>query len=524
VRGTLDRIAPKIDKSDFELLERVLSTFVFLTKLIRAQKATTARLRRLFGLKQDERTAAVVNDGGQPEQEGEHREEAAASKPTASDKPKQPGHGRRAASEYSDAEHIKVLHKTLQAGARCTHCPGTLYGLEPSTVLRVFGQPNLVAKCWDCERLRCSGCGHVFTAQAPEDAQGPKYDETAISTIIHLRFGAGLPHHRLERIQGQQNTPVPASTQWELIDGAARVFLPIFKLLETLAAQGTIIHNDDTYARILQFMGKSRAQLLKSGQLPDPDRTGLFTTAVVSKTADGPICLFYTGRKHAGENLANLLVARAADLDTPILMSDALSRNVPDQQPVEEANCLAHARRNFIDEFGNHPAECKHVLEKLQMVFLIEKQCAGKTSAQRLHEHRTRSGPIMEELRAWMNEKLKTKAIEPNSGLGKAFNYMLKRWRKFTMFTRKEGAPLENNIAERALKRSILHRRNSMFFRTQHGALLGDIFTSLIHTAEIHGVNPWHYLTAVQKNATDARANPEQWLPWSYRKEPADRA
>ena len=389
--------------------------------------------------------------------------------------------------------------------------------MDPSCILRVFGQPNLIAKCWELEKLRCSSCGHVYTAPEPAEAQGPKYDESAKSTIAYLRFGGGIPHHRLARMQQDQQTPIPASTQWELIEEAAQALWPIIQELKTRAAQGTVIHNDDTYVRILQYMGKTRAELLKRGEFESPERTGLFTTAVVSKAAEGSICLFYTGRKHAGENLANLLLQRASDVGSPVLMSDALSRNLPRAHQVEEANCLAHGRRNFIDEFGNYPEYCTHILSELRRVFALEKQCFGLTEAQRFKRHKYESAPIMQALHKWLKDLMSSKSVEPNSGMGKAINYMLKRWKKFTLFTRKSGVPLENNIAERALKRSILHRRNSLFFRTQHGADLGDIYMSIIHTAELHGANPWDYLTVIQRNATAVRFNPSAWLPWNYK-------
>lgn len=125
--------------------------------------------------------------------------------------------------------HLPIAqpHPMLSVGEHCPECPGKLYQIEPASILRIFGQPNLIAKNWSCERLRCGGCGHVYTAPAPAEAQGPKYDETAVSSIIHLRYGAGLPHNRLERLQDEQQTPVPASTQWDLLEAAA----PVFRLI-----------------------------------------------------------------------------------------------------------------------------------------------------------------------------------------------------------------------------------------------------------------------------------------------------
>lgn len=520
----MERIADKIDKEDLELLQKLIGTLVVLMRMLRVHKATASRLRRFLGLGGSEKTDGIVanKEESNPLEEDSGSTASATpppppAPPPPTEKKRAKGHGRISADKYANAEQIAQPHPTLAVGEHCPECPGKLYQLEPASILRIFGQPNLIAKNWNCERLRCGGCGHVYTAPGPAEAQGPKYDETAVSSIIHLRFGAGLPHNRLERLQDEQQTPVPASTQWELIEAAAPAFRRIVQLLEVKAAQGTVIHNDDTYVRILEYMGKTRAKLLKAGELETPERTGLFTTAVVSKTGEGPICLFYTGRKHAGENLAKLLVQRASDLEAPVLMSDASSRNLPDGHDVEEANCLAHGRRNFVDEFANYPEQCTHVLGELRRVFQIESECRSLSEDERFKRHRSESAIVMKELHDWMKKQVDEKTIEPNSGMGKAMNYMLKRWKKFTLFTRKAGVPLDNNIAERVLKRPILGRRNSLFYRNQHGADIGDIYTSIIHTAELHGANPWDYLTAVQRNASAVRLDPGRWLPWNYK-------
>ena len=131
--------------------------------------------------------------------------------------------------------------------------------------------------------------------------------------------------------------------------------------------------------------------------------------------------------------------------------------------------------------------------------------------------HQTESQPVMERLHAFMTEQLEKKLVEPNSDIGKAYSYVLTRWEKLTLFLRKAGAPLENNIAERGLKMAICHRRNSLFYRTQNGASIGDMFTSLIHTAELHGQNPFEYLTEVLRHSRLASEQPADWMPWTYK-------
>ena len=114
-------------------------------------------------------------------------------------------------------------------------------------------------------------------------------------------------------------------------------------------------------------------------------------------------------------------------------------------------------------------------------------------------------------------ERPKSQAVEPNSGLGKAIGYRLKHWEKLTLFLRRAGAPLDNNICERALKKAILHRKNALFYKTDAGAGVGDVFMSLIHTCALNGADPFDYITQLQRHTTEVRKKPEKWLPWNYR-------
>jgi hypothetical protein len=334
-----------------------------------------------------------------------------------------------------------------------------------------------------------------------------------------LRYRVGTPLHRLDRLQRNLETPVPASTQWEVVRDRVDAVVPVHDELGRRAAAGRVLHNDDTSVRILEFMGKRRAELVAHGELPDPDRTGLFTTGIVSITADGPIALFCSGRKHGGENFAALLAARDPDLPPPIHMCDGLDRNRPRGHTVVEANCNAHGRRHIVDEAGNFPAECRHVLEVLGTVFKTDERCREQAlpAAERLAVHQRDSAPVMAELQRWMRAELDEKRVEPNSGLGDAFEYLLKRWDKLTLFLRVPGAPLDNNICERALKMAIRHRNNSLFYRSQRGARVGDIYMALIYTAELHGENPFEYLVALFVHSADVAADPAAWLPWTFR-------
>jgi len=544
VGAVLERARAALSADDHACLQGVVETLVELSKLVRERGTTIARLRRLFGLSASEKTADVfgaaeagdpdrnAQDAGVVDSDRNAQDEGAAAPDTSpdahggqsdetADKKTPKGHGRLGADRYRNAHHVAVAHSHLAAGTTCPDCAhGNLHPLaEPARLLRIVGQAALSAISWDCERLRCGGCGAVFTASAPPEARGPKYDTTAVSMMALLRYGAGMPLHRLDRLQRNLGTPVPASTQWQVVRDHVSVMVPVYEALVREAAQGKILHNDDTSIRILSLMGKRRAALVAVHALADADRTGLFTTAIVAITDVGPVALFFSGRKHAGENLAALLKERDRTLEPPIHMADGLDRNAPIDHPVVASNCLAHGRRHLVDEAENFPVECRHVLDALGVVFKVDQTCSENdlSPPQRLEWHQRQSGPVMSELQTWLQAQLDEKRVEPNSGLGNAFRYLLKRWDKLTLFLRVPGAPIENNICERILKMAIRQRNNSLFYRSERGAQVGDIYMALIYTAELHGENPFEYLVALLEHERDVAAAPSDWLPWTFR-------
>jgi transposase len=428
--------------------------------------------------------------------------------------PPPPGHGRNGAEAFGGgARRVDIKHQKLSHGDRCPECgKGNVYGQkEPKVLVRIVGQAPLAATVYSLERLRCGACGQVFTAQEPEGVGPEKYDETAAAMIAQLKYGAGTPFYRLEQLESQLGIPLPAATQWEIVEEEAQVIKPARDELIRQAAQGTVVHNDDTGMRVL---------MLKRD--PKDERTGVFTSGIVSVDQSRKIALYFTGGRHAGENLAEVLKQRSAELPSPIQMCDALSRNVPKLSAGLEillANCLAHGRRQFVQVAENFPNECRYVLELLGQVYGHDAEARerGLTPDERLRLHQECSRPVMDRLHAWLEAQLAERRTEPNSGLGQAISYLLRHWQPLTLFLRKAGSPLDNNIVERSLKRAVLHRKNALFYRTLNGAQVGDLFMSLIHTCQLCGVNSFDYLVELQRHARELAACPAEWMPWNYR-------
>jgi len=528
----------------------VCESYAYLSDLVGDKNTTISRLRKmLFGAK-TEKTAAVVGQlkavpppaaDATAESSAEVNAEAAAADDS---EPREKGHGRNGADAYTGAEKIEVPHESLAPGDPCPQCAkGTVYETgRPGVLVRFTGQSPVQAKVYYLQKLRCNLCGEVFTARAPEDAGAKRYDATVGSMIALLKYGSGMPFNREERLQGSLGVPLPASTQWEIVHAQAEHVEPVFEELVRQAGQGEIVHNDDTTIKILELMGERAKQAARNenavapiaevdaedgdqdsaeaiGQKKTRERRGMFTSGIVSTSEGRRIALFFSGRQHAGENLTDVLAQRSSELPPPIQMCDALSRNLPAKLKTIVANCLAHGRRQFVEVAEDFPEPCRHVLESLSVVYRNDAAALQRNLSpeERLFFHQAESGPVMEELHAWLVGQFDQRCVEPNSRLGKAISYLLRHWNELTLFLRQAGAPLDNNLCERILKKAILHRKNALFYKTCRGAHVGDVFMSLIHTCELGGVNPFDYLTELERHASELSANPQNWMPWSYR-------
>lgn len=525
------RVAAKepLTEADYEDIASTFDTLVFVLLELQQKKVAVGRLKQqLFGAS-TEKTASVVGEDSDTKPPSEGKESKPDSnRGNSAPKGRRKGHGRNGAKTFHGAEQIDVPHECLEPGDPCPICgPGsTVYELSaPAVLIRIVGRAPVDAKVYKLQRLRCNICGKVFTAQRPEGVGEKKYDASAAAMVGLLKYGSGLPFNRLEGLQRSLGIPLPASTQWDVVHVASNELMPVYRELIDQAAQGDVLHNDDTTIKILELMGKRAKETALAGDSVDvpinkdgSPRKGMFTSGIVSTGNGHKIALFFSGRLHAGENLKKVLDQRAVELGPPIQMCDGLSRNLPGELATIVANCLAHGRRRFADVASIFRNECKHVLEALKVVYTNDARAREQmlSPEERLHLHQEESDPIMESLHSWMTRQFDDHLVEPNSPLGEAIQYMFDHWPELTLFLREAGAPLDNNICERALKRAILHRKNSLFFRSERGARVADLFMSLIYTCQLCGANPFEYLTELLRHADELAAAPDRWMPWNY--------
>lgn len=538
IEGLLGRLESNtLNASDKGILVAIVQAYFWIQSSLLEARMSIKRLRNCFGFSKTEKRKNLGSPPPSQEAswEGEDGALLEADESNPDQKPSQnlldlspfidadaegdslikepaKGHGRLSHEHYPGATIQEHTHEFLSRGDSCPGgCGGKLYFIKPKIMVCLRGDSLVTAKKHILERLRCSLCGEVFSA-SPANVNLKKYDETVKAQVAIAKFYMGLPNYRLEKWQGMIGVPLKDSTQWDLTASLASDIEPVYRVIEKLAAQGELISHDDTSARILSCMKENKTK--KPGE-----RTGMFTTSIVSKVQEHLICLFYPGRKHSGENMSDLMAMRSPDLGPFLRMCDALSVNLKLKFLEVLCLCLTHGRRKFYEIYDDFPGECGCVIDALALVYKYEAISRKKKMdpEKRLAYHQEKSAPIFKALKDWMLKSFEEAQVEPNSSLGKAMNYMLKNWDGLTRFLHVPGAILDNNFVERTLKVQIMSRKNSLFYKTEPSAAISGKITSLIHTCFENKGNPLAYLVALQKNSSRVEQSPRDWLPWNYR-------
>ncbi|HET8706744.1 MAG TPA: IS66 family transposase, partial [Pseudomonadales bacterium] len=375
----------------------------------------------------------------------------------------------------------------LQKNTLCAACgEGILRKYAPAEFIRISGHSPYEVTKHVCERLRCDQCGEYFTAPLSEEAAldgspNQKYGYSARALMVLNKYNMGNPFYRQESMQDLLHVPISASVVYDQCSLVADAAFPVYTYFMRLAADAKLLKMDDTTNKILDEKG---FVFCKIDSKKNVARTGVYTSGIIATLQDDKtIVLFKTNVGHAGEFADEILRNRSANLPAVITLSDALNNNNVYQDNIK-ALCNAHSRREFADIIHNFGADVVHVLAEYQKIWINEDKTEEDklTPEQRRDYHQQHTLPIMSALRDWGQNKIKHNEVEPNSGLGQAIAYYHRHYDGLTRFCHTPGIPLDNNQMEAMLKLAIRNRKNAYFFKTQNGADVADIHTSIIAT------------------------------------------
>lgn len=519
VKPDMEAIHALIERVEYAIAHDVTVSSEDLKMLLDLLLNANARLNRQTGTIEKLRKLAGLVNRGEP---GHHDANGKGKRLGQRNRKRRSGFAPEDAPKVTPTVEKHAL-KDHHKGDTCPECnQGKLYKVEPASSLRVSGQPPFETTQHVLEQLRCNACGAYFTAELPEEVleDGPrsqKYGYSARALMAIYKNLTGMPYFRQQSLQQVMGVSISASTLYDQCEATADIISPVRDTLIKLAADAPAFALDDTGNRVLDQTGK---------EIPDRrtnkprHRTGVYTSAVVAELDTGQsVYLFKTNIGHAGEWFDEILQSRQATAPPPLLMSDALNRNQPSViDSFIWCKCNAHARREFYDCLS-HVGESKTVIEQYEWIWRNDTHCDEKNldAQARRRYHHEHSLPVMERLReqceAWLAPGSE---IEENSTFGRACQYFLNHYEQLSRFCHVPGAKLDNNRVEQVLKLIILGRKNSLFYKTQKGADVGDILTSVLGTAVANGINVFDYLVALQQNWFDVGRNPNRWLPWNY--------
>lgn len=253
-----------LEKADVEIIKAMGDAVKVLSQSVNDKAASIKRLLGMVFGPKTEKKKSVCN----------HAPDDNSNKGDAKKKTRKKGHGKRSVKKFKGAEKVIVPHETLTHKSPCPLCPnGIVYRQKtPGVVIHFTGQVPIQAVVYETEKLWCNLCGEIFTAQAPDNQSGRHYDPSAMAMMAILKYGSGLPWYRIEKLQESMGIPLPASTQWEKTEAAADLIYPIFNEFVRKAAQGEVLHNDDTTMKILSLIKENKEKA-------NNERTGIFIEA-----------------------------------------------------------------------------------------------------------------------------------------------------------------------------------------------------------------------------------------------------
>jgi len=474
----------------------------------------------------DEAESPAGDGDGGSNDDGSGEAEPAASRKA----PK--GHGRNGASAFTKAKHFFYVLAAGVIGTACEVCGfGKMYRYREKVIICIIGQPLFGAEAHHFEQARCRNCGHVVRADSPAalheglGSEYVRYDWSACAMLMVMHYFGGAPFKRLESLHQGWGVPMPDANQWEVVNAGDDLLLPLYRALEQHAIQkATNFRIDDTGSVVIALKKQIESEILALQQLGESTkdvRTGINATGVYWETPDGPTILFYTGRHHAGEIVDRLLRHRLLSRPKLVKCTDGASKNFDHEQgeKLVEASCNAHALLKFRDIRDKYPAEYAEAGRVYKQVFDNDDKAKalGLRPVDRILYHRQHSKPLMQQLKAMCQDKLKSKLVEPNSPLWEPLTFVVNQWDRLSRFCEAPGVPLDTNLVEQALIIPVRYLAGSFNYQSEDGAAVGDHVMSLIATARANDVEPVAYLTECLRCHEDLANRPQDYLPWVYR-------
>jgi transposase len=370
------------------------------------------------------------------------------------------------------------------------------------------------------EKFTCRDCEKISQPPAPFHAiprahVGP----SLLAMILFEKFGAHQPLNRQSERYAREGIDLSLSTLADHVGAAAFMLRPLHALIEKHVLAAERVHGDDTTVPVLA-KGKTITGRLWAYVRDDKPFGG----------PAPPAAVFYYSRDRTAAHPEQHLERYSG-----IFQADAYSgfNNLYKEDRkaggIVEAGCWSHGRRKlFVLADVARNAQSKtlsaispialEAVKKIDAIFDIERTINGAPADIRLAARREHVAPLVEDLHGWMSKQ--RASVSAKSDIGKALNYMLKRWDAFARFLEDGRICLTNNAAERALRGIALGRKAWLFAGSDRGGERAAMMNTLIYSAKLNDIDPQAWLADVLARIADHRnCDLESLLPWNWKKQ-----
>jgi transposase len=322
--------------------------------------------------------------------------------------------------------------------------------------------------------------------------------------VLVSKFGDHLPLYRQSEIYAREGIDLSRSTLAGWVGAASELLAPLVDQIRKHVLAGSKIHADDTPVPVLA-PGNGKTKTARLWTYVRDDRP--------AGDATPPAVWFAYSQDRKGEHpRQHLLGFRGA------LQADAYAgfHHLYGDGAMYEVACWAHSRRKFHDIHVVHASPTTtEALTRIGALYRIEEEVRGKPADVRCAARQSRSRPLLEQLRHWMEGTLR--ALSTKSETAGAIRYALSHWRALTRYVHDGRLEIDNSAAERSLRAVVMGRKNYLFMGSDSGGQRAAALYSLIGTAKLNGVDPAFYLRTVLDQLPEHPINRiDQLLPWNF--------
>lgn len=400
-----------------------------------------------------------------------------------------------------------------EAEQKCSSCdqPMKFVGDEPTERLELI-PAKLVVKRFIAKKYVCRCCNTFAVAPIPKSViPGSSFGSSSVlADIVVNKYQFALPLHRLTHMYDRAGMSINRTTMANLMVSLADRLTPLYeRFRETLLSQD-VIHADETTLQVLKEPGR------------DPESQSFMWQYCSSPHAAQPLAMFEYQPTRAGAHALKFLTAPDGKAFNGYLQVDGYA-GYNTIQAASRVGCMAHVRRKFVEVLQSIPtANAKDSIAQqpiglIQKLYVIEAQMKTAAVSERKRVRQTQSIPILNQLKAWLDEHVKL--VLPKSLLGKAIHYALGQWSYVIRYVENGLLSIDNNIAARSIKNLVIGRKNWLFSTSVDGAYATAVLTTMVQSAVLNKLDPYQYLVQVLNKLpyTESEKDFEEMMPWNIK-------